>query len=456
MKKTPIVCEDVSPAFPPYPVAVKAGELLFVSGLRPDGPAGFADLPEAGREQMQGYPLADLTEGRVVADSWAVHDSLEKVLDAAGTPSDQVLRQHIWQRDKRYFPSYEHVRVHWQPTPAPSSGLGVTDVIGRGRHWIGVDAIAACIQPGGVFGERQVMTDVYDADLPAASHYCQAIRSGPFAFFAGHIPIKTAEPGKPLVNSYDDVPEEGRFLSTGRSHPDSRHGPIASQTWYVYNELRRTLTGNGMDMEDVVNVSIFLSDLRDFSTFHRVHNHFFPEVQPSLCVVGFDEVGHRGTRIEIEITALDRKSGLARQSFPWPGTAPFAAPAVTQAGPVVYFSGMVGVSEAGAIVRSADALPEAGRRAVLPMEETERRPGLAAQCWMAWEQLRASASGAGMELADIAMTRVYLSDPADLAIYEAVRETFIDEDLPAFECVIVHGPGPVAEALVQIDAIGVK
>ena len=147
MKKTPIVCEDVIPAFPPYPVAVRAGELLFVSGLRPDGPAGFADLPEAGREQMQGYPLADLTEGRVVADSWAVHDSLEKVLHAAGTPSDQVLRQHIWQRDKRYFPSYEHVRVHWQPTPAPSSGLGVTDVIGRGRHWIGIDAIAACIQP---------------------------------------------------------------------------------------------------------------------------------------------------------------------------------------------------------------------------------------------------------------------------------------------------------------------
>ena len=243
MKKTPIVCEDVTPAFPPYPVAVRAGELLFVSGLRPAGPAGFADLPEAGREQMQGYPLADLTEERVIADSWAVHDSLEKVLVAAGTHSDQVLRQHIWQRDKRYFPSYEHVRVHWQPTPAPSSGLGVTAVVGRGSHWIGVDAIAACTQAGGVFGERQVMSDVYDPNLPAASHYCQAIRSGPFAFFAGHIPIKTAEPGKPLVNSYDDVPEEGRFLSTGRSHPDSRHGPIASQTWYVYNELRRTLAG---------------------------------------------------------------------------------------------------------------------------------------------------------------------------------------------------------------------
>ncbi len=211
-----------------------------------------------------------------------------------------------------------------------------------------------------------------------------------------------------------------------------------------------------MDMEDVVNVSIFLGDIRDFSTFHRVHTHFFPDTQPSLCVVGFDEVGHRGTRIEIEITAMDRRSGLTRQSYPWPGTAPFASPSVTQAGPICFFSGMVGVDEAGTLVRGADSLPETGHRTVLALEEVERQPGIAAQCWMAWKQLRASAAGAGMELADIAMTRVYLSNPADLAVYEAVRETFINEDLPAFECVIVHGPGPVAEALVQIDAVGVK
>ena len=117
---------------------------------------------------------------------------------------------------------------------------------------------------------------------------------------------------------------------------------------------------------------------------------------------------------------------------------------------------MVGVNEEGVLAQGVDALPEAAQRVVSPLKGVERKPGLAAQCWMAWEQLRASAAGAGMELTDIAMTRVYLSDPADLAIYEAVRETFIDEDLPAFECVIVHGPGPVAEALVQIDAIGVK
>jgi len=456
MKKTPIACETVACAFPPYPTAVRAGELLFISGLRPGGPAGFADLPEAGREQMQGYHLPDLMEGRVSADSWAVHDSLEKVLSAAGTRGDQVLRQHIWQRDKRFFPSYEHIRVHWQPTPAPSSGLGVKSVAGRTDCWIGIDAIAVCPENGGVFGDREVLTDVYNPDLPSASHYSQAIRSGPFAFLAGHIAIKTAEPGMPLVNSYADIPEEGRFLATGRSHPDSRHGPIASQSWYIYHEVRRTIEGGGMTLEDVIHATVFLGDLRDFPTFHRVHAHFFPETRPSLCVVGFDEVGHRGTRVEIEVTVMEKSGGLVRQSIPWPGTAPFAAPAVTRAGPLLFFSGTPGVDAAGTISRSAEALPEAGRRAVSRLREDERRPGLAAQCWMAWERLREAAAAAEMELADLVKTTVYLSEPEDLRVYEAVRETFLDENLPAFECVIVHGPGPVSDALVQIEAIGMK
>jgi len=300
------------------------------------------------------------------------------------------------------------------------------------------------------------MTGVDNEDLPSASHYSQAIGSGPFVFFAGHIPIKTAEPGMPLVNSYADVPEEGRFLSTGRSHPDSRHGPMASQSWYVYNEMRRTLSTQGIDFEDIVHVTVFLSDLRDFSTFHRVHTHFFPDNPPSLCVTGFDEVGHRGTRIEIEITVMKKDGGLERQSVPWPTTAPFAAPAVTRAGPLLFFSGMLGLDDTGLPIRNSAALPEAARRAVLPLEEVERVPGLAAQCWMAWERLREATVAAKISLADLTKTTVYLSDSADLKVYEAVRETFIDSDLPAFECVVVHGPGPVTDALVQIEAIAVQ
>jgi len=52
---------------------------------------------------------------------------------------------------------------------------------------------------------------------------------------------------------------------------------------------------------------------------------------------------------------------------------------------------------------------------------------------------------------------LYVGDPRDLALFEAIRPHFIaDAALPAFECIAVCGPGPVPDALVQIEAIGAK
>ncbi|MDH3236347.1 MAG: Rid family hydrolase [Alphaproteobacteria bacterium] len=458
-RKQSVTVEGLSPAFPPYPHAVKAEGLVFVSGVRADQagppPQRFGDIPEAGRSKQQDFALIDELEGVVSAESWSTHDHLEKVLAAAGSSGDQILRQHIWQRDKRFFPAYENVRKHWQPTPAPSSGLGVKHVAGRLDHWIGIDAIAVCPGENPVFGERTVVSEVDNKDLPSASHYSQAVSSGPLVFTAGHIAIKTAEPGMPLVDSFNDVPEEGRFLATGRSHPDSRDGPIAAQTWFVYNELRRTLRSQGLDLEDTVNATIFLADLRDLATVHRVHRHFFNAAMPSLCLTGFDEVGHRGCRIEIELTALRRDAAIVRHSIDWPFATPYAAPGATQVGPLVFYSGMLGHDDSGRFVRAASGLPPEGRRIVEPIEEVEPRQGLAAQCWMALRNLEAVATTAGSSLADLAKMTVHLGDFDDLPAFETVRRHFIqDNDLPAFECVIIEGPAPSSAGHVQIEAIG--
>ncbi|MFN0301875.1 MAG: Rid family hydrolase [Burkholderiales bacterium] len=455
-----ITSADVRQVFAPYPLATKSNGLVFLSGIRAgmtaSNPRGFEALPSEGQAKRQGYSLADTLEGVVTAESWNAHENLERVLRVAGTMGDQLLRQHIWQRDKRFFPCYERVRMHWQAAPAPSSGLGVARISGRADGWIGIDGIAVCPGENGLFGARQVMSGVDSKQLPSASHYSQAVRSGPLLFTAGHIAIKTAEPGKPLVNSFDDVPPEGRSLATGRSHPDSRDGPIAAQTWYIYNELRRTIEQHGLAMRDVVHATVFLGDLRDFGTFHRVHRHFFPEEGPSLCVAGFDEVGHRGCRIEIELTALDGKAALTTARTPWTGAAPFAAPAVMRAGPLLYCSGMLGIGADGLLVHSADALPAIARGLVRELEAIERVRGLAAQCWAALSQLKASLASAGSSLAHLAKTSVYVRDQQDFAVYERVRTEFMrDSELPAVEVIVVQGPGPVSHAHVQIESIAI-
>jgi 2-iminobutanoate/2-iminopropanoate deaminase len=447
-----------NPIFNSYPAAVKHKGLVFVSGVRPgfrERPMSFSDLPSDCRAKYQGFPLADHYEAQVSADSWAAHAQLDAVLKAAGSGPDQILRQHIWQRDKRFFPCYEEVRKQVQKTPSPSSGLGVSQVVGSRGDWIGIDAIAVAPKDDPALDDRVVVSAVDNRNLPAASHYSQAVRSGDLLFTAGHIAIKTSEAGKPLVNSFDDVPPEGRFLATGRSHPDSRDGPIAAQAWYIYNELKKLLVAGGLTFNDVVLSTVFLADIRDYAVFHRIHRHFFSSNRPALCVSGFDEVGHRGCRIEIELTAVTAKPRFARRSVGWTIPAPFDAPAAEIVGPFIFYSGMVGVDRDSRIVESADALSSPGNALVRRLQENEASRGFAAQTWASFERLAEAAAAAGSRLDDLLKLTVYLSDPRDLSIFDAIRAQFItDKALPAFECVSIIGPGPTANAVMQIEAIG--
>lgn len=456
--KQAVHADNLVPILPLYPVAVKYDGLVFLSGVRPGTagvrPSGFDELPDEGHGRKQGYGLPDAVEGAVVADAWAVHSSLDAVLAASNSRDNQILRQHVWQRDKRFFPCYENARAQFQPKPAPSSGLGVAQVVGGTLDWIGIDAIAVAVGESPNRPEREVMSAVHDPRLPSASHYSQAVASGELLFTAGHIPIKTTEPGKPLVQSFDDVPEEGRFLATGRSHPDSRDGPIAAQTWFVYEELRKLLAANGATFNDVLLSTVYLADVRDFPVFHRIHRHFFPNDDVALAVSAFDEVGHRGCKIEIELTAAVGK-GHERRQVAWSIPAPFGAPAAVSYGSFVFYSGIVGLDAKGTLVRSASQIGGSGQLVVSRLEQIETRPGFAAQCWACFEQLHQAAKDAGSDLARLLKLTVYLRAPEDLLVFEAIRREFIaDKDLPALECVAVCGPGPVQNAEVQFEAIG--
>lgn len=457
MKSQIHVIDGIEPTFPPYPMAVRAGGFVFLSGVRKPGaaPGGFAAIPESGRVRMQGFAAADLVEGKVTSDAWQAHEQLAAILEASGSGNDLILRQHIWQRDKAYFPAYEQVRMVTQPKPAPSSGLGVTSVAGNPEDWVGLDCIAACPDDRPDLGEVAITVPAKGAGRPSTAHYSQSLSYGPLLFLAGHIPIDTRAPDKPLVTRYDQLDPEHRFLQTNRSHTDTRQGPIAAQASFAYVEIKRHLEELGHTMADVVHVTVFLQRTSDYPTFHRVHRHFFPDQGPSLTISVFDEVGHKGSLIEIEPTIV-RRDTWPRAATQWDGPPPVAAPAASAAGDLVFFSGMIGLDESGRLVRSADDLPSDAAKLVRPLQEVERSPGAAAQCWMAWRRLAAAMSAASVSLSGLAKVTLYVADAADLAVHEAVRKQFVASDLPAFECVCVPGPGGVPGAAMQIEAIGLR
>jgi enamine deaminase RidA (YjgF/YER057c/UK114 family) len=451
--------DGIVPITRDYPIAVVSNGLVFIGGLRggrTDGVARFADLPaDFRRNGFSGLALSDQLEGEFAADAWTTHENLDRVLRAAGSDPLQVLRLHIWLRDKRLFPVYERIRMAWQKVPAPSSCLGVRDVIGRFGRSSGIEAFAVVPGENPLFPERVTVAAFDNQGFPAAAFYSQAVRCGPLVTLAGHIPIATNKAGKPLIGGYDDVTEEGRFLATGRSHTDSRQGPIAAQSFFVYQAIRDTLAAQGLHMQSIKHVAVMLQDIRDFGTFHRVHQRFFPEEGPALIVAGFNEVGHKGTLIEIEPLAVVDSAEFPTAPVAWPIPAPIAGPAAMTIGPLCFLAGMLGLDANGRLLRTPDDLDDAiGRRVASDLARFETSPGFAAQCWAAWMLISKVCAQAGLRLAQLVKLTVYLRNRSDLWIFEEIRAAFTPTgELPAAEFIAVQAPGPVPDAHVQIEAV---
>lgn len=442
-----------SAAFPGYPAAVAASGLLFLSGVRPAGsgprPLLFDDLSPEAQVGRQGFPLVEEAEEEVAVDAWAAHDELDRVLALAGATQDHMLRMRIWQRDKRFYPSYERVRLIRQPSPSSSSGHSVKALGGIGGRAIGIDGVAIAVDQAGTGSDRIATGQTGQAERPL-TYYSLAAQHGDYAFLAGHIPVKQ-EPGFPTVQSFDDVPPEGRGFATGRSHTDSRDGPIAAQAWYVYDQLRQSLEKIGGTLDQLVHCLVGLADIRDLPMFHRIHRDLFGDAGPALTIVGAGEVGHRNSRLVVEPTVYLASEGTGR--FEWQAQAPLSAPLARRGGNLLFLSGMSAFGPNGRLVGGPDALPPEAQALLRSTQGWSRTPGLSAQCWQALANLSQSLSVCGSSTERLVKLTLFMSDTADWPVFEAVRRSFLPEGLPAIECVVVPHPGPSANSAIQIDAI---
>lgn len=82
-------------------------------------------------------------------------------------------------------------------------------------------------------------------------------------------------------------------------------------------------------------------------------------------------------------------------------------------------------------------------------------PDLAQQCRQAWSNIEAILAEAGMGIANIAKTTIFLTDPADFSTYAAVRDEVLKGHKPASTLVYVSGLFR-PELKVEIEAIAVN
>ncbi|MCJ7786030.1 MAG: RidA family protein [Desulfobacterales bacterium] len=112
----------------------------------------------------------------------------------------------------------------------------------------------------------------------AIGPYSQAIQAGNFLFLSGQIPLD---------------PKTGELVK----------GDIGQQTKQVLENIKGVLESQKLGMEDVVKVTIFLKDIRNFNRVNEVYATYFPPPAPARSTVEVAKLP-RNAEIEIEAIAL--------------------------------------------------------------------------------------------------------------------------------------------------------
>ena len=122
--------------------------------------------------------------------------------------------------------------------------------------------------------KRTVSTD----EAPAAvGAYSQATTTGDLLFTAGQLPLTV----------------EGELLD---------NEPVAVQARQCLENVETILASEGLEMSDVLKVTVFLDDVDDFAEMNDTYAGFFEEDPPARSAV---EVGAvpKGAAVEIEAVA---------------------------------------------------------------------------------------------------------------------------------------------------------
>lgn len=128
---------------------------------------------------------------------------------------------------------------------------------------------------------------------PPVGPYPHARRAGKFLFLSGIGP-------RPA----DDGPVPGTTLDDSGLVLDY---DIETQCHAVFRNVRAVLDGAGATLDDLVDVTVFLTDIeRDFAAFNRVYAEYFPGPGPCRTTV---EVNRLPTPIAIELKCVAFMAG---------------------------------------------------------------------------------------------------------------------------------------------------
>lgn len=212
--------------------ATLAGETLFISG-------------QASRDPADGQ----VVDGDVAAQTGRALENLGQVLRAAGLDARQVVSCRVYLPDTRDFQAMNKVYRSFFPQ-APPARATIRARLDDARLKVEIQCLAArgadrrAVYPQGA--------------SPGSLPFSPAIQVGDRLFLSGM--VGRAEDGFP--------------------------GDVGAQTRVTLQRLQATLQAAGMSFSDVESATVYLGDIRHYTTMNEVYRELMPAPPPARATVG--------------------------------------------------------------------------------------------------------------------------------------------------------------------------
>lgn len=147
--------------------------------------------------------------------------------------------------------------------------------------------------------------DVQPKVISAAARYVMGRRVGPFFYLSGQIAAIPEE--EKIIKGYQDLPDEARkLLMTGSMNTDFKEGPLVSQAWFVWNNIKLILEEQGTTLDNILYVTTYILNMDWFPSLERVRKIFFPEKpHPPATIIEVPQLGlSKDVLIEVEVVAF--------------------------------------------------------------------------------------------------------------------------------------------------------
>ena len=218
------------PARQGFAYGILAGDTLFVSGM-------VSSDPEQGT----------FVNGDIGAQAKRTLDNIGEVLKAAGMSYADVVSNRVYLRDGRDFSGWNETYRSVFPEPRPARATVRAGIMHPDAR-VEVQSVAVKDSARKVAGNAQPNATI-----------SPSVVAGGRQFLAG---------------------------MTGRTADGYAPGDVKAQTRQCIARLKATLEAAGLTMDDVVESTVFLTDIRHFADMNEVYRELVPSPRPSRTTVG--------------------------------------------------------------------------------------------------------------------------------------------------------------------------